>query len=192
MLKALGLGLCVAAMLTGCTKRQNPSTCVTGDQKSCACLGGGGGVQICLADGTYDSCVCPFGTDDMAAPTSPIEDMAAPVPAIDMVKLRDMSSSADAASFADVQADIDQLTCGLGGCHGGTQVPVLKAMATGTGLTNNYDNFMTDVSLGAPSQSLVLTKNLPGASHGGGSKFSGTSDPVYKRWLAWIVAGAPF
>src|SRR5437773_3885488 len=125
-LVVVGLLLYVAAISAGCTRRQNPNTCITGDQKSCACLGGGGGVQICLADGTYGSCLCPFGVDDMAAPTPPIEDMAAPVPP-------DMASSVDAGSstplhFADVQADIDLLTCSLGACHGGTQVPVLKAM----------------------------------------------------------------
>jgi hypothetical protein len=37
----------------------------------------------------------------------------------------------------------------------------------------------------------VLTKNLPGASHGGGAKFTGTNDANYKRWLGWIQAGAP-
>ena len=94
--------------------------------------------------------------------------------------------------FPDIQADIDVLTCSLGDCHGGTQVPVLKAMPTAQAdKDSNYASFMTDVNLGAPAQSLVLTKNLPGASHGGGQKFSGTSDPKYVRWLNWISAGAP-
>lgn len=93
--------------------------------------------------------------------------------------------------FPDIQKDVDTLTCSLSACHGGTQVPVLKAMAVaGTG-DANYTNFMADVNTAAPSQSPVLTKNLPGASHGGGAKFTGTSDPVYQRWLAWITAGAP-
>jgi hypothetical protein len=94
--------------------------------------------------------------------------------------------------FPDIQADVDQLTCSLAGCHGGTQVPVLKAMPTAQADKDaNYTNFMTDVNTTAPAQSLVLTKNLPGASHGGGTKFSGTSDPKYIRWLNWIQAGAP-
>jgi hypothetical protein len=93
--------------------------------------------------------------------------------------------------FPDIQKDVDTLTCSITACHGGAQAPVLKPMAVaGTG-DANYTNFMTAVSTGAPSQSLVLTKNLPGASHGGGAKFTGTRDPVYQRWLGWISAGAP-
>ncbi len=92
--------------------------------------------------------------------------------------------------FPDIQKDIDTLGCSGAGCHGGAQIPVLKANAVaGTG-DANYTNFMNDVNTGAPSQSLVLTKNLPGASHGGGSKFSGTADAVYQRWLGWISSGA--
>jgi hypothetical protein len=99
----------------------------------------------------------------------------------------------NAKFFPDVQTDIDSaaLSCSLGGCHGGTQAPVLKANAVAGAGDANYTNFMNDVNVGAPDQSLVLTKNLPGAAHGGGSKFSGTNDPVYKKWLGWIQAGAP-
>lgn len=95
--------------------------------------------------------------------------------------------------FPDIQMDIDsaKLGCSLGACHGGTQIPVVKANAVaGTG-DANYTNFMADVNTASPAQSPILTKNLPGASHGGGAKFTGTSDPVYQRWLGWISAGAP-
>jgi hypothetical protein len=37
--------------------------------------------------------------------------------------------------------------------------------------------FMADVNTTTAAQSMVLTKNLPGASHGGGAKFSGTQRP---------------
>ncbi|MDB4964496.1 MAG: hypothetical protein JWN44_185 [Myxococcales bacterium] len=94
--------------------------------------------------------------------------------------------------FPDIQADVDQLTCSLVGCHGGTQIPVLKPTPTAQADKDaNYTNFMTDVNTTAPAQSPVLTKNLPGASHGGGAKFTGTNDPKYIRWLNWIAAGAP-
>lgn len=95
--------------------------------------------------------------------------------------------------FPDIQADIDSIGCSATGCHGGTQIPVVKMGATGGTAQGdtNYTNFMNDVNLTAPDQSLVLTKNLPGASHGGGSKFAGgTNDPTYKKWLGWIQAGA--
>ena len=42
-----------------CTHPANGNMCITGDQKECPCLGGGQGVQLCLADGTYDVCQCP-------------------------------------------------------------------------------------------------------------------------------------
>jgi hypothetical protein len=424
---AVMLGLGVAASSNGCTQRQNPNTCVTGDQKSCACLGGGSGIQVCLADGTYGSCLCPFATDDMGAPsedmaasTTAIEDMSAMVPPIDMATPPDAAStcfgaapdedsdglanscdacpadsdatpvdtdgdglpdacdpnpaitgnellyfepfdvvnanwSGDSAatvaqsfinldpgqlgilyssnatdalplsvrvqtsifpkgyytgggtidtglfvgtsanpealgtsgvlcrlnsssnsldilpvqngtlvtgtsagltinagfyrmrlthragnwtcdttfngttttvtttqavtaplymslrtenmfvhfhsvvaesvrpvSFSEIQSDIDQKTCSLGACHGANQIPIWTAMATGSSLMTNYNSFIAYVNTGTPAASLVLTRPLPGSGHGGGTQFQSTSDPVYKRWLGWIEAGAPF
>jgi hypothetical protein len=94
--------------------------------------------------------------------------------------------------YPDIQMDIDNvLGCSTAGCHGGTQIPVLKNGATAANDQGNYAAFLNDVNTAAPDQSLVLTKNLPGASHGGGAKFTGTNDPTYKRWLGWIQAGAP-
>lgn len=94
--------------------------------------------------------------------------------------------------FPDIQSDIDTVVgCSATGCHGGTQIPVLKMGATAANDLGNYTNIMNDVNLTAPDQSPILTKNLPGASHGGGAKFTGTNDPTYKRWLGWIQAGAP-
>jgi hypothetical protein len=94
--------------------------------------------------------------------------------------------------YPDIQNDIDTVEgCSAVGCHGGTQIPVLKMGATAANDQGNYAAFINDVNTGAPDQSLVLTKNLPGASHGGGAKFSGTQDVVYQRWLGWIQAGAP-
>src|SRR5262245_5258991 len=42
--------------------------------------------------------------------------------------------------FPDIQSDIDALTCSLGACHGGTQVPVLKPNATAGSGDANYTN----------------------------------------------------
>ena len=48
----------VLFLLAACTRPVNQAMCVTGDQKSCPCLGGGQGIQICLGDGSYGACVC--------------------------------------------------------------------------------------------------------------------------------------
>src|SRR4051812_28725099 len=94
--------------------------------------------------------------------------------------------------YPDIQGDIDNvLGCSTVGCHGGTQIPVLKNGATAANDQGNYMAMLTEINLTAPDQSPVLTKNLPGASHGGGAKFTGTNDANYKRWLGWIQAGAP-
>lgn len=95
--------------------------------------------------------------------------------------------------FPNIQADLDSLGCSATGCHGtpSTQIPVMKMGAMAGTDHTYYTNFMNDVNTAAPSQSPVLTKNLPGASHGGGAKFTGTSDPIYVKWLNWISAGAP-
>lgn len=85
--------------LSSCTKRQKDAQCITGDQKSCPCLGGGDGVQVCQADGTYAACEClqldmaALGGDDMAAIG---DDMAAPsdlavVVDADLARINDLS-----------------------------------------------------------------------------------------------------
>lgn len=87
----------------------------------------------------------------------------------------------------DIETDIENLGCTASVCHGGSQIPVLKNGAA----MMNYTNFKADAMTGENSP--VLTKNLQGSgvTHGGGSKFQSTSDPVYVRWLAWINAGNP-
>src|SRR5580692_885330 len=39
----------------------NAGPCVAGQQIACACAGGGSGVQICTAEGTYGACSCGDG-----------------------------------------------------------------------------------------------------------------------------------
>jgi hypothetical protein len=101
-------------------------------------------------------------------------------------------TSGGAAKFnPDIQRDIDSLGCSSGGCHGAGVKPALTMGASGAALDTNYTNFIGDCTTANPAGSPVLAKNLPGASHVGGAKFSGTSDPIYTRWLAWIQAGEP-
>jgi hypothetical protein len=87
----------------------------------------------------------------------------------------------------DIEMDIELKGCTAVACHGGTQIPVLK----NGDLANNYTNFSALANMGVNSP--VLAHLLPGATpaHGGGALFTGTSDPVYVRWLAWINAGDP-
>jgi hypothetical protein len=48
----------------GCTRQNGEALCVPGEQRSCPCLGGESGVQVCEADRSYGSCVCgPDGSD---------------------------------------------------------------------------------------------------------------------------------
>jgi hypothetical protein len=79
--------LAIAALLAGaCTRPGDRAMCVTGDQKACPCLGGGQGVQACLADGTYQPCLCPSapdlggGGDDLSAGEGGANDLAASNP----------------------------------------------------------------------------------------------------------------
>jgi hypothetical protein len=51
--------LACALLAAACTSPRNSAQCVPGDQKSCPCLGGGSGIQVCLPDGTYQACLCP-------------------------------------------------------------------------------------------------------------------------------------
>jgi hypothetical protein len=110
------VALVAVAALSSCTKRQNSNQCVTGDQKACPCLGGGDGVQVCQADGTYAACQCvgPSGddmnvvsADDMTA-NSGSDDMAASTGGDDMAHAADLAQSVDASSPDG------------GGCIGGT------------------------------------------------------------------------
>ena len=59
-----------------------PRVCVPGAQVPCACLGGGAGVQVCVADGTsLGPCSCPdAGQQPDAADASPGDTAPADVP----------------------------------------------------------------------------------------------------------------
>lgn len=192
--------LAVVAVLAacGCTQRQNLNTCVTGDQKACACLGGGSGVQVCLADGTYGVCDCPVldmsaALDDMTL----VRDLS--VWPVDLTGTGgfDASSTSDGSSSAkfipEIQADIDAKGCTNTACHGGgTNPPTLKAMPTlQADIDVNYMGFTANCNTTSPDQSNVLKTMLPGGGHAGGQQFASTSDPIYQRWLHWIQAGEP-
>jgi hypothetical protein len=84
----------------------------------------------------------------------------------------------------DIEPDLESKGC-TAGCHA-TQAPAMAAGATAT----NYTNVKALVSTANPSQSTLLTHLLPGGGHGGGPLFSGTTDPVYIKWSAWIQGGA--
>ena len=91
----------------------------------------------------------------------------------------------------DIEMDINTIGCSVISCHGGTQLMVLKNASDTPTIMMNYTQFLAYANMGASSQ--VLTKNLAGdmVSHSGGKPFASTSDPVYARWLAWIMAGNP-
>jgi hypothetical protein len=72
--------------------------CVTGEQAACPCLGGGQGVQVCLADGTFDVCMCPemgAGADDLSAPADDLSVPAADLAGADLVGLPPDFAGAD-------------------------------------------------------------------------------------------------
>lgn len=129
-------------------------------------LGGSG----CLGDLVPYSAPAPVIADDAGAP----DDAGGPV-----------------VFQPDIMNDATRLGCPS--CHNGTSAPMklIPAPQSGTDWSANYAEFSMRASSGA--QSLVLTKNLAGsgASHGGGTPFTSTSDPTYVRWLAWIGAGSP-
>jgi hypothetical protein len=119
-------------------------------------------------------------------------DMAAPAAA-------DLAGAAPAVYFdPDVQADLDALGCTASACHGATASPVIAAMPSVVAdWTTNYSDIRADCTtldcIGGGASSLLLTKPLQGSiAHSGTKPFASTSDPVYRRWLAWIDAGAPF
>jgi hypothetical protein len=89
----------------------------------------------------------------------------------------------------NIESDLDTLAC-TGSCHqtggGGAGVLLLQP----NNAQANYTPFSNISKTGA--QSIALTHGLPGSGHGGGTYFPlGTNDPLYKKWLAWINAGAP-
>ncbi|HUS66929.1 MAG TPA: hypothetical protein VMZ28_20465 [Kofleriaceae bacterium] len=89
-----------------------------------------------------------------------------------------------------IQNDLDAKGCSSSGCHGGTQVPVVRPMPTGAVQQANYDQVLPRANTGASS--LLLTKGLPGQPHLGGVYFpAGVDDAMYKKWLSWITAGSP-
>lgn len=91
--------LAAASLLLSCTRRQNNTQCVTGDQKACPCLGGGDGIQVCQADGTYAACECldlDLGADGDDMTASSNDDMAATQPSTDMAHARDLAQAVDA------------------------------------------------------------------------------------------------
>lgn len=54
-----GMSLLGLLALSACTETAGVSTCVPSQVVACPCMGGGVGTQICLADGTYGTCMCP-------------------------------------------------------------------------------------------------------------------------------------
>jgi hypothetical protein len=121
----------------------------------------------------------------------------------------DLSTAADTVSFLDINRDFEEpaLTCSTfasPACHGGTN-PMgkmkLQSMALGnmTALMANYQQVMEAgkgrVNLAMPAESSLLTKSLTTRSdvmHGGPKPFKNDMDPVYRRWLQWILCGARF
>jgi hypothetical protein len=128
--------------------------CVTGDQKECPCLGGGQGVQLCLADGTYDTCQCPemgVPQQDMAMSMDDLSiappdfagvdlfgvDLSTPVPDLSM-KPPDLSQPPPDFAGVDLlgvdlmtPADFGGTTCGAMVCSG-AQVCCLSSPTTGS------------------------------------------------------------
>ncbi len=91
---------------------------------------------------------------------------------------------------ASVNPDFTSLGCTIAGCHGGTQIPVLKDGAAE--VMNNFMHAKTEATNGATS--LLLTKPLAvaagGVTHTGGNGFfASTQDAKYKVWLAWVTGG---
>lgn len=135
----------------------------------------------------------PAATVDMAAGSGggPAADLA--------VAALDAATQTSAAYFdPDIQHDLDSLGCTTSACHGGASSPVILPMpATSAAWLSNYDDIHKDCTtldcLGGGASSLLLTKPLQGSvTHGGIKPFASTSDPTYRRWLAWIAAGAPY
>jgi hypothetical protein len=121
-------------------------------------------------------------TDLSPAPADP--DAAAPA--------TDDGAAVGVTFYPTIAADIDALGCSNASCHGGAAPMHLVAGASSaTDRAQTYDAFRAHAMSGESSP--VLVKNLAGSgvAHGGGSNFASTSDPIYRRWLAWIQAGDP-
>ena len=92
-----------------------------------------------------------------------------------------------------IQADLDALGCTAPQCHGTREPMVASAFAHDAAtLARNYAAVKARASAGAMSLLLVKTLAGSGTDHTGGKPFATTDDAVYRRWLAWIAAGAPF
>jgi hypothetical protein len=92
-----------------------------------------------------------------------------------------------------IQSDLDALGCSTGGaCHGGAAPMHLIAQATAhDDLVANYGEVQPRAAAGASSVLLRKPLQSSGLSHAGSQPFPSVSDPTYRRWLAWIEAGAP-
>jgi hypothetical protein len=98
----------------------------------------------------------------------------------------DMAMTTGQSFLPQIEADIEMLGCTATACHGTTTTPVLK---TGDN-DNNYTNFTAEAMMGEMSN--VLQKNLATSQLSHSIKpFQTTNDPIYQRWLAWIMAGNP-
>jgi hypothetical protein len=98
-------------------------------------------------------------------------------------------------TFSDVMADVDGKSC-TAACHANPGLPTTtlhltpRAMAAADKMAN-YTKMSALSKAGAGSA--LLVRGLPGATpaHTGAAYFTGTDDALYKKWLAWIEAGAP-
>ncbi len=101
--------------------------------------------------------------------------------------------------FPDIQGDMDAKTCTSVACHGSTNAASnggfsVKPMPTAQAdIDANYMAVMNEVNTTTPDQSpLLIQPGTAGSGHTGGMVFTtGTADPTYQRWLAWITAKAP-
>lgn len=72
-------------LLAACARRGDPPGCVPGASQACACVNGWSGAQSCLADRTFEPCVCagPARVEAadaaVAAPDAPTAAARAPV-----------------------------------------------------------------------------------------------------------------
>ena len=144
---------------------------------------------LCLALLTGPGCLLQPATYDTG---SSVGDLG--------VKAADQGSASTAAAYfkADIQKDLDALGCTASACHGSNSSPLLHAMpSVDADWMANYTNIHSDCTtldcLAGGASSLLLTKPLAGSvKHGGTKPFASTADPIYRRWLAWTQAGAPY
>jgi len=60
----------LALAVTACSDDEGAARCIAGKVEACPCVGGGSGVQVCAADGTFGACQCPGDAGDVSADTS--------------------------------------------------------------------------------------------------------------------------